>query len=61
MIRVSIVIRSHRNDAEIEMRFDSEMAKRRLRFANYLEDKFSEDLSQEVTVEDLDQLWESVK
>jgi hypothetical protein len=35
-MRVSMIIKSHLNDAMIEMDFNPEMAQERLRFAKYL-------------------------
>jgi hypothetical protein len=55
-ITLSIVINSHLSDSLIEMSFNPELAKNRIRFVKILTHRFS-DLNQRVSEDELNKIW----
>lgn len=55
-ITLSIVINSHLSDSLIEMSFNPELAKDRIRFVKILTHRFS-DLNQRVSEDELNKIW----
>jgi hypothetical protein len=58
-VNLGIVVGSHLNDAMIEVSFKPDLAKKRLKFIKALT-FFNEDLTQDVTKEYLDWLWNEI-
>lgn len=58
-IKVSIVVKSHLNDIDIEMNFDKNLVSKRLQFVKLLLTKFP-NTNDRVTDEELDELWGTI-
>jgi len=55
-ITLSIVINSHLSDSLIEVSFNPELAKDRIRFVKILTNRFS-DLNQRISEDELNKIW----
>jgi hypothetical protein len=58
--KLYIAVNSHLSDALIEMGFNLELAKERIRFVKILTNRY-EDLSQEISIEKLNEIWLEMK
>lgn len=59
-VNLGTVVASHLNDAMIEMHFDTEIAKKRIKFVKAIT-FFNENLERDVTVEYLDYMWNEIE
>lgn len=59
-ISFEMAILSHLSDASIEVNFNPELAQKRINFVKYLIFHFKGDLTEMVSVDDLDLIWNEV-